>query len=235
MGKVFIVEPSEEQREVIAAALGSAHELQFYRNVHTARDALAIRRPDALVLGLYDLDGLAFLQELGEDRPRVLVCTAACSHHTERHLLRLADSLMYIPCNLSLLADRVNDLVRSRFTPAEICEDDPAFDILRQLLPNPGRYGYRYILSAVKLYMCDPMQAVTKVAYPAIAKEYHTTAQCVEKAIRGAIKQAYLERDDALWRRFFHTDRTGEAICPSNKAFFVRMANHIKSQYRRRA
>ena len=234
MGKVFIVEASEEQSGAICEALGS-HDLQVCRDTHAARSVMADFRPDVLVLGLRDMDGLVFLQELGEDRPGVLVYTAFQGEYIEQHLHKLCDSLMYTPCNLSLLVDRVNDLLCSRQAVAELLGVDPSLDILRQVFHHPARYGYRYIVCAIKLYNRDPMQAVTKELYPAIAREYGTTWKCVEKAIRGAIKQAYQERDDALWRKYFLTDRNGQVICPSNKAFFALITEHIDAKRRKQA
>ena len=233
MGKVFIVEASEEQSGSICEALGS-HDLRVCRDTQAARAVMADFRPDVLVLGLCDMDGLVFLQELEEDRPGVLVYTAFQGEHMERHLHKFCDGFMYTPCNLSLLADRVNDLLRSR-QAAELLSVDPTLDILRQLFHHPARYGYRYTVSALKLYARNPMQAVTKELYPAIAREYGTTWKCVEKAIRGAIKQAYQERDDALWRKYFLTDRNGQVICPSNKAFFALITEHIDAKRRKRA
>lgn len=234
MGKVLIVETSEEQSASIADIL-SNHTVQICRSIHAAHAILLDFAPDVLVLGLRDMEGLVFLQELKQNRPSVLVYTAFCGEHMELHLQQLCDYLMYTPFNLSLLADRVTDMIRNRHEDLMISDMDPALFIVRQLLQRPARYGYRYLVSAIKLYVHDSMQAVTKEIYPTVAKEYGTTSQCVEKAIRAAIKQAYAERNDSIWRKYFPTNRNGEVICPSNKAFFVLMSEYIKNQYCRQA
>ena len=233
MGKVLIVEPSEEQWEAIATALGDAHALQFCSDTHAARTALADSQPDVLVLGLYDMDGLAFLQELGEDRPHVLVYTAFQGEHMANHLEKLSDYVMYTPCNLLQLADHVNEMLHWDAQTA-FC-DDPALEFVRQLLHRPARSGYAYLICAIQLYAQDTRQAVTKELYPAVAKRFGSNGACVEKAIRTAIDQAYDERDDAIWRRYFPTDRTGQVIRPSNKAFFSIAVAHIQSKSRKRA
>ena len=233
MGKVLIVEPSEELQETIVTALGDAHALQFCPDVHAARMALADSQPDVLFLGLYDMDGLVFLQEQTENRPKTLVYTAFQGEHMANHLQRLADYVMYTPCNLVQLADYVNDMLRLGMQ--EVFHDDPALAFVRQLLQRPARSGYRYLIYAIALYARDTHQAVTKEIYPAVAKEFGSTAACVEKAIRTAIDQAYDERDDAIWRRYFPTDRTGQVIRPSNKAFFSIATEHIRAMSRKRA
>jgi len=235
MGKVLIVETSEEQSTSIADALGNVHTVQISCNAQSARDILTDFTPDVLVLGLQDMDGLLFLQELGEDRPRVLVYTPCCSEHMVQHLQKLCDCLMYTPCNLSQLVDRVSDMIRDKQNEIIIGDNDPVLIIMRQLLQRPARYGYQYLISAVRLYARNPMQAITKEIYPAVAKEYGTTGQCVEKAIRSAIAQAYAERDEAVWRRYFSKDRNGNVIRPTNKAFLAYTVRHIQAKSRQRA
>ena len=233
MGKVFVVEPSEEQCEAIAEVLGSVHELRFCRDVHSARAALAEFGPDVLVLDLCDMDGLIFLEELGEDRPRVLVYTAFQAEHMARHLQKISDCLMYAPCNLAQLAQQVDDLLQ--LDELDPLDNDPALDIVRQLLQRPGRSGYRYLIYAIRLFSRDTHQAVTKELYPAVAKACGSNTACVEKAIRTAIDQAYKERDDTVWRRYFPVGRNGQVIRPTNKAFFSIAVAHIQSKSRKRA
>lgn len=52
--------------------------------------------------------------------------------------------------------------------------------------------GYRYLLSAVEkiFYNQQYLDNMTKILYPSIARENHTTATRVERAIRHAIEVA---------------------------------------------
>ena len=235
MGNILIVETSEEQSASIADALGNLHSVQICHNPQSARDVLDEYTPDALVLGLKDMDGLLFLQELGENRPPVLVYTTCCSDHMAQHIQKLCDYMMYTPCNLFQLADRVSDMIQNNQDDPFVDDNDPILTIMRQLMQRPARYGYQYLISAVQLYARNHMQAITKEIYPALAKEYGTTGKCVEKAIRSAIAQAYEERDDAIWRRYFPKDRNGVVIRPTNKAFLAHIIRHIQEKSRRRA
>ena len=228
MGKVIIIEPAEEQRCAMAEAL-AGFDVQVCADL---REFTQESQPAVLVLGLHSMEELIFLQELGEDRPGVVVCTAYCNEQMARHLQKYCDHILYAPYNLSLLHDHVADLLDGHGRNLPLCED-AASQIVRQLLKRPARDGYRYLIAALRLYSVDTMPAVTKEIYPAVAKEFGSTAACVEKAIRTAIDQAYDERDDAIWRRYFPKDRSGQVICPGNKAFFALLARHIQDNKRR--
>lgn len=231
MGKVFIIELAEEQRCAMAEAL-YGFDVQLCGDLQEFEPEM---KPEVIILGLHSMDELVFLQELGTDRPGVVVCTSYASQQMSAHLYKYCDHILYTPCNLSQLRDHVADLMAGHFPVLSAPEEDPAMQLVRQLLKRPARDGYKYLIAALRLYSADPMQPVTKELYPAIAKEFGSTSACVEKAIRVAIKQAYLERNDAVWRRYFPTDRNGQVICPSNKAFFSIAVAHIQSKSRKRA
>lgn len=73
--------------------------------------------------------------------------------------------------------------------------------------------GYRYLRSAVEcaLYHPEYIENVTKCLYPHIARQHHTTASRVERAIRHAIEVAKRRGNEnaeiaQFWKAMFYID-----------------------------
>lgn len=237
MAKILIADPSEEQCAAYISALGDGHTLKICRDGRTARELLSSFQPDAFILELRltHVDGLTLLEELDPlFRPTVLVYTGCRTAYVEYRLDNLCDYVMYKPGDMSALVDRLEDMLRVRQNSRVLWDSaDPLQAILLELMSHPGRHGYMYLPTAVRLFAADPMQPLTKELYPAVAQQFGTNGKCVEKAIRDAIEQAWQERDNEVWRRYFPTDRSGQVCKPTNKAFLAIVAGHLHCQRRR--
>ena len=91
---------------------------------------------------------------------------------------------------------------------------------------NPSRLGFGYIVDAVLLTIQEPyaIRAITKQLYPTVAKRNKTTASRVERAIRAAIRQIYLEGDmDHIQKVFGNISRMDSGV-PTNGAFIATLA-----------
>lgn len=89
--------------------------------------------------------------------------------------------------------------------------------------------GYQYVREAIVLTIKDEsvIHEVTKVLYPAVARRYHTTSTCVERAIRHAIEVAWGRGDlDALQRVFGYTVSTSKGK-PTNSEFIAMIAERL--------
>ena len=89
--------------------------------------------------------------------------------------------------------------------------------------------GYQYVREAIILTIKDEsvIHEVTKVLYPAVARRYHTTSTCVERAIRHAIELAWERGDlDALQRVFGYTVSTSKGK-PTNSEFIAMIADRL--------
>ena len=237
MGRILIADPSEEQCAAIANALGSAHTKKICHDGLTAKRLLEDFGPDALVLDLQlqGLDGLSLLEQMDQqNRPAVLVYTGCRTNYVENRLQALCDYAMYKPGDLTVLADRLEDMISNREdTPFMLDPADPSQAVLQRLIHRPWRYGYKYLAVAVTLYAQNPMQAVTKELYPSVARRFNTSATCVEKAMRCAIHQAWAERDNDVWSEIFFTDPNGQVYKPSNTAFLTMVSSHVNRMRRR--
>ncbi len=90
--------------------------------------------------------------------------------------------------------------------------------------------GYHYIRTAV-LMACDDMElvsSVTKLLYPDIAKQYKTTGQKVERAIRNAIEVSWQRGNmSAMEEIFGFSANTGKGR-PTNSEYIARLADELQ-------
>lgn len=90
--------------------------------------------------------------------------------------------------------------------------------------------GYQYIRTAIIMVINDSsiINAVTKVLYPSVAKQYNTTSSRVERAIRHAIEVAWDRGDvDTLNQYFGYTIQNSRGK-PTNSEFIAMIADSLR-------
>ncbi len=90
--------------------------------------------------------------------------------------------------------------------------------------------GYHYIRTAVLMAVDDMelVSSVTKLLYPDIAKQYKTTGQKVERAIRNAIEVSWQRGNmDAMEEIFGFSANTGKGR-PTNSEYIARLADELQ-------
>ena len=90
--------------------------------------------------------------------------------------------------------------------------------------------GYNYLRLAIIMAVNDMemINAITKVLYPAIAREFQTTASRVERAIRHAIEVAWDRGDLEVLHRFFGYTTQHSKGKPTNSEFIALVADTIR-------
>ena len=87
--------------------------------------------------------------------------------------------------------------------------------------------GYRYLRRAIILVYNNHeyVEAITKMLYPEVAKEFGTTCSRVERAIRHAIEVAWLRADiEELYKVFNWSNEKGK---PTNSEFIAFTAEYM--------
>ena len=95
--------------------------------------------------------------------------------------------------------------------------------------------GYHYVRESIALAVENPeiLHSVTKQLYPEVAKQFHTTASRVERAIRHAIEVAWDRGDvDTLNSYFGYTIHNGRGK-PTNSEFVAMIADKIQLKLRK--
>jgi two-component system response regulator (stage 0 sporulation protein A) len=89
--------------------------------------------------------------------------------------------------------------------------------------------GYHYLREAILMSIKEKeaINSVTKILYPAVAKQYKTTSSRVERAIRHAIEVAWDRGDvDVLYSYFGYTIQNNRGK-PTNSEFIAMIADKI--------
>lgn len=88
--------------------------------------------------------------------------------------------------------------------------------------------GYHYLVSAILMCIKNLEIQITKQIYPEIAKQYATTSNCVERAIRHAIKVAWKRANPSIIQIYFNSIYASKDIKPSNFEFISTIADKLK-------
>jgi two-component system response regulator (stage 0 sporulation protein A) len=229
--KLLIAQSAEEQALALAELFRGICQVRVCTDGGAAMELLSRFQPDVLVLDLMlpGYDGLSLLQWARDQglRPQVLATTRFCSDYVLDTAQNLGVRyLMRKPCSVSALTARIRDLLERECPPEQsVRKEETEISGLLAALSIPGKLrGCTYLRCAVPLYAADPLQSVTKVLYPQVAKCCGCEASHVERSIRSAIEAGWKHRDDNIWRLYFPAGATGLTERPTNSAFIAALA-----------
>lgn len=249
--RLLIADDNLEICDILAHFFTLTDEVEVCDVAHDGEEALfliAQHRPDVVLLDLImpKTDGLSVLERLGhmklEVRPRVIVASAVGQEgFTRAALERGADYYMIKPFDLADLLSRVC-LVASLAgasapaAPGQAAsmptrsEDMDAL-IARAVLKlgfSPHMRGYQYIVAAVDMLLREKRPcSIVKEVYAGLALEYSTTIECVEGAIRKALRQAWAA-DGSPLRALAKGEGSDIVLPPSNGRFLTTLAQHLR-------
>ncbi len=238
--RIVLADAAEEFRQMLADMIGGEADLTVCAQTASGEellDLIARHRPDVVVMDLMlsGMDGLEVLEELGEDRPKVLVLSAFGGPALAGQISqRGGDYCMLKPCRPQSVVERARLLCD---VPAlQLQEEGDARDLERQVtaiiheIGVPAHIkGYQYLREAIGLAVADMeiINAVTKVLYPAVAKKFGTTASRVERAIRHAIEVAWDRGDLETLQKYFGYTVSNAKGKPTNSEFIAMIADRI--------
>ena len=222
--KILIADPSSALCEALEEQLKQNHEVMCCSNGRDVFPLIAQHHPQLLILGLElpGIDGLTILQTMHSSgmQMRVLVMSSLINEYVANTLNRFDVSYaVEKPSSVCVILSRVYDLIHYGQQMPE--------DITSQLITLGFRMnlaGAKALCHAIRLMRENPDQSLTKELYPNVARICGTTQQGVERAIRSAIHDAWLHRDESLWRAYFSVTRQGVIKLPTNGDFITRMA-----------
>ena len=107
-------------------------------------------------------------------------------------------------------------------------------DIIHEIGVPAHIKGYQYLRAAIILAIndMDVINAVTKVLYPSVAKQFDTTASRVERAIRHAIEVAWNRGDIEVLQKFFGYTVSNIKGKPTNSEFIAMIADCLRLRMR---
>lgn len=228
MVRLLIAHSSELFTDMLARRLQDSMEICVCHDGSKVSELLQSFRPDAMILDLHlpRKDGLSILRQSG-DLPRIILGTTGyCSFYVQQTACLLGvQQLMLMPSvgsledSLTRLLKRDQDPLRKPDTPEQ------ARALLRELNFSSHLIGTRQLAVALPLFAADLRQGLSKELYPAVARimdcgDWRT----VERSIRTAIRDAWNNREEAVWAKYFPETTD----CPNNKRFLCRLAELIE-------
>lgn len=241
MQKILLVDSSREFCESLLTALGRGYEARICKDGLQALEILEQFQPDILVtaLALSGLDGLSLLKMAAErpEPPALVATTRLGTPYVQGRMEQLGVAHLFVkPCNLRILAERIRDLTQAKpqlqlnpYSTAELVT------LLRDMNVNMSRRTCKYLISLIELYLEDPHRSLTKELYPAVGSRCDSNGLAVERAVRSLIEDAWSNRDEQLWRRYFPMDRHGVVIKPTNRCFLAAVAMALQINHHQMA
>ena len=237
--RIFIADASRESTLLLRRLLEQEPDLEVVGVASRGDEALR-RFPgsgaDLLLCDLLlpGLDGISLLRRLRTDGalPHAIILSGFYNDRIALQASVVADNFLPKPCGAEDLVCHIRECVLG-IRPRD--KTPVRFAVRSALLyarVMPHLDGFRYLLSALERTWADPslLRGVTKSLYRDVAKEFGTTAACVERSIRTSIERAWEQMEPAVRVRLFGHCATQWTKAPSNVPFLTAMTVLLDGQ-----
>ena len=104
--------------------------------------------------------------------------------------------------------------------------------VLRELGVPAHLKGHAYLAEAVILTLHHPdyLHHMMEQLYPAVARKYHTTPACAERAMRHAVETAWLRGDPDTLACFFGNSVSPRKGKPVNAEFIAQISSFLRQE-----
>ena len=244
---VFIADSAEDFCSGLTAALQRADGFRVLGTAGDGEQAIRMieeKKPDILVLDLMlaKKDGISVLKAIAnmEHKPITLATSAFLTEYVSTAAANLGVRyLMLKPCDMNALVERMEEIrggeslrypVQRR--PDKVSIESLVTNIIHEIGVPAHIKGYQYLREAIIIAVndMDVINAITKVLYPQVAKNFGTTPSRVERAIRHAIEVAWDRGDLDTLQRFFGYTVSNTKGKPTNSEFIALIADKLQLQ-----
>ncbi len=242
--RIVVAEPTEGYRRGLVDAIQRDGDIAVVGSTGAGEELLALvlaEAPDLVLmeLNLEGIDGIEVLEQLrGQSLlhpPKIMVLTALLGDAVTHLISNLGvDYYLAKPCSTDRICRRIRQLTQvaeeEKLTSVELERD--VSTILQSMGMPAHIQGYQYLRWAIISVVFDPelLRGITKILYPMVAKEHHSTAQRVERSIRHAINMAWLRGDMDVIDRYFGSTISSHRGKPTNSEFIAMIADHLRLQ-----
>lgn len=247
MKKVFIVDDNQDLCEELKNYFTSRQEIEVMGIAHDGQTAVEnLLGADVLILDIIMplMDGFAVMEHVAEmpeeQRPEIVVVSALGSEEMVRNAMDLGVKYFMVkPFGMENLYRRVLELaglrnakkVKSTATrvPQNKSLDEKITSVFLTVGIPAHIKGYHYLRCAIKMVVEDSslINGITKELYPAIAKEFDTSASKVERAIRHAIEVAWTRGKIENINQIFGYNIYSKNDKPTNGEFIALVADKL--------
>lgn len=196
-------------------------------------------RPNLVVTDLIlpIVDGLGILEALNEnglkkDSKIIVSSGTGGDFFINKSFKYGADYFLIKPITYETFQGRVLDLFSEKSSEDALVQTSTAgmiTHIIQRLGLPVGSKGYIFVRYAIELVLHDPavLKHITKVLYPAVAKQFASTPERVERNIRHAIEVAWSKGDLAFIEKLFGYTVDADRGKPTNSAFLAAVTDYI--------
>ncbi|MDO5546029.1 MAG: sporulation transcription factor Spo0A [Eubacteriales bacterium] len=244
---VFIADSAEDFCSGLTAALQRADGFRVLGTAGDGEQAIRMieeKKPDILVLDLMlaKKDGISVLKSIAnmEHKPITLATSAFLTEYVSTAAANLGVRyLMLKPCDMAALVERLEEIRggESLRYPVQRRTDKVSIEtlvtnIIHEIGVPAHIKGYQYLREAIIIAVndMDVINAITKVLYPQVAKNFGTTPSRVERAIRHAIEVAWDRGDLDTLQKFFGYTVSNTKGKPTNSEFIALIADKLQLQ-----
>ena len=244
---VFIADSAEDFCSGLTAALQRADGFRVLGTAGDGEQAIRMieeKKPDILVLDLMlaKKDGISVLKAIAnmEHKPITIATSAFLTEYVSTAAANLGVRyLMLKPCDMDALVERMEEIRggESLRYPVQRRTDKVSIEtlvtnIIHEIGVPAHIKGYQYLREAIIIAVndMDVINAITKVLYPQVAKNFGTTPSRVERAIRHAIEVAWDRGDLDTLQKFFGYTVSNTKGKPTNSEFIALIADKLQLQ-----
>lgn len=219
-----------------------------YNNESSLFNTLKVTQIDILILDLFlaGIDGISLIEKMKSSsdlyyQPKhIIVMTQFVSNFVNNRLNQLnVDYIIMKPVDakqlyqliLGMSAEKENEEREGH--NADL--DSEITNILHEVGVPAHIKGYLYLREAILMVYdnVEVLGSVTKVLYPEIAINFHTTSSRVERAIRHAIEIAWVRGNvDAISDIFSYTISYNKSK-PTNSEFIAMIADRLRVEHKK--
>ena len=204
-------------------------------------------KPDVVLADVFmpNLDMIGVLGELknmeSKDRPMVMAVSGFDNPRLEKETLNAGACYYFLkPFDINTMAERIIQLSgwKNEISPVVVKDNvitDPELElmvteIIHQIGVPAHIKGYHYLRDAIILSVKNSsiINSVTKLLYPTVAKDYHTTSSRVERAIRHAIEVAWDRGDIDVLNSYFGYTIQNDRGKPTNSEFIAMISDKLR-------
>lgn len=235
--RVLIADPDPNFGKLLAERIDSQPDMQVCALAFDGEEAMErakSHKPDVLItdLMLRKMEGICLMRSLCESghKSHVIVVSGFLnSNLAEKAAQYGAENFFLKPCRVESILECVRDCMgwetvklegRVRETTAELLA---AFGIGNHLS------GFDYLSDAVSLVCLGqmPLQGITKILYPDMAKQYNVTGKDVERCIRHAINHGWKGKDGSGKDNNFTKTFPHRAKAPTNREMIAYLSGRV--------
>ena len=240
--RVLIADDNEDKCYLLNEFLKKNEDIDICDIVHdgySALESIHEKQPDMVLLDIMmpNLDGIGVLHKLNSNKPKkmpkiIMISSLSQDFISNEALSSGACYYMLKPFNLNSLYKMIMLISEEPEEYISLTKEkiNSSEKIRRKIISigiPTSVIGYKYIIESIEIILEESCAVnLLKNIYGKLAKNNSTTPQCVESAIRNAIKQASKNPNEEYTHLFSNLIEQGKH--PSNLKFLTKVTEALR-------